>query len=118
MSAPEVRQIIPYRREVWTVGEWRVQVSVRVSQATRVELEKFATGEKRTLANFGAALLEWGFEQWKVVGSTERLMKYKILPDCAVANKKARQVLENGRMENSSQSPGAPVVKRRPSENR
>ena len=60
------------------MGEWRVQVSVRVSQAMRTELERFATAEKRTLANFGAALLEWGFEQWKVVGSTERLMKYKI----------------------------------------
>ncbi len=60
------------------MGEWRVQVSVRVSQATRAELEKFATAEKRTLANFGAALLEWAFEQWKVAGSTERLLKYKI----------------------------------------
>jgi hypothetical protein len=54
------------------VGEWRVQVSVRVSQAMRTELEKFAAAEKRTLANFGAVLLEWGFEQWRVVGSTER----------------------------------------------
>jgi hypothetical protein len=62
------------------VGEWRVQVSVRVSQATRTELEKFAATEKRTLANFGGVLLEWGFEQWKLVGSTERLMKYKIPP--------------------------------------
>jgi len=62
------------------MGEWRVQVSVRVSEATRAELQKFATAEKRTLANFGAALLEWGFEQWKMVGSTERLMKYKIPP--------------------------------------
>jgi len=62
------------------MGEWRVQVSVRVSEATRAELQKFATAEKRTLANFGAARLEWGFEQWKMVGSTERLMKYKIPP--------------------------------------
>jgi hypothetical protein len=53
---------------------------VRVSQVTRIELAKFAAAEKRTLANFGAALLEWGFEQWKVVGSTERLLKYKIRP--------------------------------------
>ena len=60
------------------MGEWRVQVSVRVSQATRTELEKFAAAEKRTLANFGAVFLEWGFEQWRVVGSTERLVKYKI----------------------------------------
>lgn len=62
------------------MGEWRVQVSVRVSQAMRAELEGVATAEKRTLANFGAALLEWGFEQWKVVGSTESLMKYKFPP--------------------------------------
>jgi hypothetical protein len=48
--------------------EWKVPVSVTVG---------FAAAEKRTLANFGAAL-EWGYEQWKVVGSTERLMKYKI----------------------------------------
>jgi len=61
-----------------TVGEWNVQVSVRVSQETRNELEKFAAAEKRTLANFGAVLLEWGFEQWKVLGSTERLMRFKI----------------------------------------
>jgi hypothetical protein len=61
-------------------GEWRVQVSVRASQATRTELEKFAAAEKRTLANFGAVLLEWGFERWRVVGSTERLIKYKIPP--------------------------------------
>lgn len=62
------------------MGEWRVQVSVRVSQATRTELEKFAAAEKRTLANFGAVFLEWGFEQWRVVSSTERLIKYKIPP--------------------------------------
>lgn len=60
------------------MGEWRVQVSVKVSQATRTELEKFAVAEKRILANFGAVLLECGFEQWKVFGSTKRLMKYKI----------------------------------------
>jgi hypothetical protein len=118
MSALAGSVDIPYRNEILPVGEWRVQVSVRVSQATRADLEKFAIAEKRTLANFGDALLEWGFEQWKVVGSTERLMRYKILPQCVVANKKGRQVLENGRMENNSQSPGAPVIKKRPSENR
>jgi hypothetical protein len=60
------------------MGEWRVQVSVRVSPQRRSELEQCAEREKRTLANFGALLLEWGFEQFKVVGSTERLLKYKI----------------------------------------
>jgi hypothetical protein len=60
------------------MGEWRVQVSVRVSPERRTELEQCAGRERRTLANFGALLLEWGFEQFKVVGSTERLLKYKI----------------------------------------
>jgi hypothetical protein len=60
------------------MGEWRVQVSVRVSPEPRTELEQCARREKRTLTNFGAPLLKWGLEQFKVVGSTERLLKYKI----------------------------------------
>ena len=62
------------------MGEWRVQVSVRVSQARRAELETYAAREKRTLGNFGAVILEWAFEQLKVAGSTERLLKYSIRP--------------------------------------
>lgn len=62
------------------MGEWRVQVSVRVSQEIRAELEKYAAREKRTLANFGAVLLEWSFEQLKTVGSTEQLLKQKVNP--------------------------------------
>ena len=62
------------------MGEWRVQVSVRVSQGKRAELEEYAAREKRTLANFGAVLLEWAFEQLKAAGSTERLLKYKVRP--------------------------------------
>jgi len=57
------------------VGEWKIQVSVRVSQALREELEKYAAAEKRTLGNFSAVILEWAFEQFKVAGSTERLLK-------------------------------------------
>jgi F0F1-type ATP synthase alpha subunit len=62
------------------MGEWRVQVSVRVGQEMRAELEKYAAREKRTLANFGAVLLEWSFEQLKSVGSTEQLLKQKVSP--------------------------------------
>lgn len=62
------------------MGEWRVQVSVRVSQSLRAELEKYAANERRTLGNFGALILEWAFDQLKVAGSTEKLLKYKILP--------------------------------------
>jgi hypothetical protein len=60
------------------MGEWRVQVSVRVSQALRADLEKYAANERRTLGNFGALILEWAFEQLKAAGSTEKLLKYKI----------------------------------------
>jgi len=62
------------------MGEWRVQVSVRVTQGKRAELEQYAAREKRTLANFGAVLLEWAFEQLKAAGSTEKLLKYKVRP--------------------------------------
>jgi hypothetical protein len=62
------------------MGEWRVQISVRVSQQVRADLEKYAAREKRTLANFGAVLLEWSFEQLKAVGSTEQLLKQHVRP--------------------------------------
>ena len=64
---------------------------MRVSPATRTELEEFAAAETRTLANFGAVLLEWGFEQWKVVGSTEHLIKYKILPRVRGVSEEGKQ---------------------------
>jgi hypothetical protein len=62
------------------MGEWRVQISVRVSQEIRAELEKYVAREKRTLANFGAVLLEWSFEQLKAVGCTDQLLKQKVSP--------------------------------------
>jgi len=62
------------------MGEWKVQISVRVSQALRAELERCAAAEKRTLANFGAVLLEWAFEQLKAAGSTGRLLKVSLTP--------------------------------------
>jgi hypothetical protein len=62
------------------MGEWKIQVSVRVSQALRLELEKYAAAEKRTLGNFGAVILEWAFDQLKAAGSTEKLLKYRIRP--------------------------------------
>ncbi len=31
-----------------------------------------------TLGNLGELILEWGFEQLKAVGSTHRLLKFKI----------------------------------------
>ena len=60
------------------MGEWKAQISLRVRQALRAELEQFAAREKRKLGNIGEVILEWAFDQLKAVGSTERLLKYKI----------------------------------------
>lgn len=62
------------------MGEWKVQLSVRVTPALHAELEKYAAKERRSLGNFGSVILEWAFEQLKVAGSTERLVKYRIRP--------------------------------------
>jgi DNA anti-recombination protein RmuC len=62
------------------MGEWKAPLSLRVRQALRVELEAFASREKRTLGNIGELILEWAFEQLKTAGSTERLLQYKIRP--------------------------------------
>jgi hypothetical protein len=63
-----------------TMGEYKVQLGLRVRQALRVELEEFAAREKRKLGNVGEVILEWGFEQLKQAGSIDRLLKYKIRP--------------------------------------
>jgi hypothetical protein len=60
------------------MGEWKAQVSFKVRQALRDELAKFAAQEKRTVGNLGGLILEWGFEQLKAAGSTERLLKFAI----------------------------------------
>ena len=71
------------------MGEWKAQISVRVRQALRAELEEFAAREKRKLGNLGEVILEWAFEQLKVAGSTERLLKYKIrLPETVLTGRK------------------------------
>jgi hypothetical protein len=62
------------------MGEWKAQISIRVRQDLRTELERFAVRERRKLGNIGEVLLEWAFEQLKAAGSTERLLKYKIRP--------------------------------------
>jgi hypothetical protein len=60
------------------MGEWKASVTMRIRPALRVELVEFATREQRSLGNLGAILLEWGLEQLKLAGSTERLMKSTI----------------------------------------
>jgi hypothetical protein len=60
------------------MGEWKVQVSFKVRQDLRRELEEAAVRERRTLGNFGRLLIEWAFERHKEAGGTEKLLRFKI----------------------------------------
>jgi hypothetical protein len=63
------------------MGEWKAQLSLRVRQELRRELEEFAYKERRKLGNLGEVLLEWAWEQLQAAGSTNRLLKSKIRPN-------------------------------------
>jgi hypothetical protein len=63
---------------VVAVGEWKAQISLRVRQELRRELEGVAEREHRTLGNVPESLIEWAAEQLRAVGRTERLLKFKI----------------------------------------
>ena len=60
------------------MGEWKAQLSLRVRQDLRRELEEFADKDRRKLGNVGETLLEWAWEQLQIVGSIDRLLKFKI----------------------------------------
>jgi hypothetical protein len=74
------------------MGEWKESVTVRIRPALRVELVEFATKERRSLGNMGAALLEWAFEQLKTARSLERLLKFQL----AAKKEKAVSTKHNG----------------------
>jgi hypothetical protein len=75
ISFPSLRCVF---RTLLRMGEWKVQVSFRVCEALRRELEEAALRERRTLGNFGRLLVEWAFERHKEAGSTEKLLRFKI----------------------------------------
>ena len=60
------------------MGEWKAQLSLRVRQDLRREMEDYAYADRRKLGNVGETLLEWAWEQLRVAGSIERLLKFKI----------------------------------------
>jgi hypothetical protein len=62
------------------MGVWKVPLSLRIPRPSRDELQAIAAHERRSLANLGQIVLEWGFEQLKIAGSTHRLIKFKIRP--------------------------------------
>jgi len=60
------------------MGEWKAQLSLRVPQQFRRDLEAMAEREHRNLSNLTGLLLEWAFEQLKAAGSTEKMLRFKI----------------------------------------
>ncbi len=60
------------------MGEWKAQLSLRVRQDLRRDMEEFADKERRKLGNVGEVLLEWAWAQLQVPGSVDRLLKFKI----------------------------------------
>jgi len=73
------------------MGVWKSSVTMRIRADLREELVGFAAREKRSLGNVGALLLEWAFEQLKVAGSTERLLKCKIRAPRAHSHRRDRE---------------------------
>lgn len=69
------------------MGEWKAPLSLRVRQALRAELEKFASQEQRTLGNLSQLLLEWSFGQLRLVGSLDRLLKRSVAQSNAKRHK-------------------------------
>ena len=64
------------------MGEWKAQLSLRVRLALRQELEAIAAREHRKLGNLSELVLEWGYEQLKEAGNTDRLLQCRLrLPE-------------------------------------
>jgi hypothetical protein len=57
------------------MGEWKAQVSIRIRQGTRAEIEGFAARERRTMSNVSELLLECGIAHLKTAGSIEQLVR-------------------------------------------
>ncbi len=60
------------------MGEWKAQLSLRVRQDLRREMEELAARERRTLGNLGEILVGWAVEQLREAGSTEKLFNRKV----------------------------------------
>ncbi len=59
------------------MGEWKINLSLRVLPETRREMDAFAAREQRTLSNLATVLLQWAFEKLKAAGSVHELMHGK-----------------------------------------
>ena len=70
------------------MGEWKAQLSLRVRQALREDLEAIAAHEHRKLGNLSELVLEWGYEQLKEAGNIERLLQCRLRSRRASATKR------------------------------
>ena len=68
----------PIFRMLFSMGEWKAQISVRIRQDLRRELESVAERERRKLGNVTETLIEWAVLQLQVAGSIERLLKVQL----------------------------------------
>jgi hypothetical protein len=57
------------------MGEWKTSLSLRIKIDTKMELEKYAKREMRTLGNIGEVLIEWALVQLRKAGGTEKLLR-------------------------------------------
>lgn len=81
------------------MGEWKAQLSVRVRQQLRRDMEEFAYQDRRKLGNVAETLLEWAWEQLRTAGTIERLLRFSIKAK-GTANGSAedeREPQDNGR---------------------
>ena len=98
------------------MGEWKAQLSVRVRQQLRREMEEFAYQDRRKLGNVAETLIEWAWEQLKAAGSIERLLRFKVKPRGAgngsAENERQRQDEDRRSGEAASpRKPGTPNAK-------
>jgi hypothetical protein len=49
------------------MGEWKTALSIRVRQWLKDDLQKIADREYRKLGNLGELLMEWSYEQLKLL---------------------------------------------------
>jgi len=82
----------------------RFQIGLRIEAALMIELEEIATRENKTLGVVTTLLLEWGYEQLKAAGTTERLRRCGI----PLAEKQAQPIRATVR--SRTHEPKAPMA--------
>ncbi len=59
------------------MGEWKTQLSLRITVQRKTQLQDIADREKRSLGNLGYLLVEWATDQLIAAGSTTKLLHRK-----------------------------------------